>query len=186
MASAADARIALISDERCSTTQTKLAWTNPERRRLYLLRADADVPISADPRVTVRTGASDEDAWRIVVTVQAEDQEGEAKRELTTTFELFEAAGADLLEDLTFLGFDVCDRDRYSALLNCGYVDDAHRREAKKRWGARLTEHHLLGHLDDARSLRSMTDVRVAAHAPFFVLRVYRGPHHGPSPHGES
>jgi hypothetical protein len=175
MSPAADPIIVLISNGICSTLQTKVAWTNPDRRRRYLLRADMDLPISADPRVTVRTDAPDESAWRIVVTVQPDDQDGDAQREVLSVFESFELVDVGYLERLTLLGFDVCDRDLYSALLNCGYLDDIHREEAKKKWSSILTENHLLRGLADARALRSETDFRVSAHAPFFVLRVYGG-----------
>jgi len=169
-------RIALISDDICSAKQTKFAWENAERRFTYLLRVDVDVPLSADPRVTIRTATQEEDSWRIIVTAHEDDQEAAAKTEFEVAFGSFFIADPNDLQGANFLGFDVCDCHLYSALLNCGYTDEFNRSEAQKRWASELTEHHLLRDLADARALRMVTDVRVAAHAPFYVLRVYGKP----------
>ena len=173
MLSATEMRIALVSDDICSAKQTRFAWETAERRGTYLLRADVDVPLSADPRVTIRTATREEDSWRIIVTAHEDDQESAAKTEFEGAFGSFFIADPNDLQGASFLGFDVCDRNLYSALLNCGYTDEFNRSEAQKRWTSKLTEHHLLRELADARALRKVTDVRVASHAPFYVLRVY-------------
>lgn len=162
----------LVSDSPCSIEDTRAAWTDADRRARYLLRSDVAVPISADPRVTVRT-SEPKSSRRIVVTIGVGDQEGAAARELFRVFEALTMVDVDREEGLIFLGFDVCDGDLYSALLNCGYLEEAARGEARSSWASRLTEAHLLAELVDARALRAATDIRVPEHAPFFVFRVF-------------
>lgn len=167
--------IVVVSDDLRSTHRTREAWRDPERRRLYLLRSDVAVPLSADPRVTLPADA-EADAWRLVVSLHRDDQEGAATAQFPDgsvdrpfgSWEPPHGAAADLPR----LGFDVCDRDRYSALLGCGY-DDEVREELRRVWAAKLDAHHLLRTLDDARSFRRAADARVREHAPFFVMRVH-------------
>ncbi|HTM48012.1 MAG TPA: hypothetical protein VL285_05015 [Bryobacteraceae bacterium] len=73
------------------------------------------------------------------------------------------------------LGFDVCDGSFLSGLSDCGYTP-RERIELAPRWGPRLDEHHLFTRLADAFEFRALTDRRVAEHAPFFVIGLWKIP----------
>jgi hypothetical protein len=68
-----------------------------------------------------------------------------------------------------FLGFDVTDGGFISGLSNCGYTEEE-RRILVSQWGARLNSHHLFDDIAHAFAFRSLTNQRVAEHAPFFVI----------------
>jgi hypothetical protein len=172
MLTATEKRRFLVADFRFSEAKTRDAWSDDRRREQYLLRTDVTVPISADPRVTMRTEDPSEVGSRIAVIAQGEDQEGEAKSTFQAAFCSFPTI--ETFAESEFLGFDVCDCDLYSALLNCGYVHQSNPTDPKPLWGSALTERHLLRHLEDAKAVREAADARVAAHAPFFILRVFR------------
>jgi len=69
------------------------------------------------------------------------------------------------------LGYGVADRWLLSGLSNCGYTEEE--RDAWLRWGPHLNEHHLFSDLDHAFAFREASDLRVAEHAPFFVLGLW-------------
>ena len=119
----------LISDDYCDIERTRMDWTDGTRRRVYLLRADIELPLSADPRVTARVDGTS--GVRLVVRAYEDDQ------------------------------------------ANGVRVVVAAHRAAMNTWGPKLSEHHLLRELADARDFQQASDARVLEHAPFFVLRVY-------------
>jgi hypothetical protein len=70
-----------------------------------------------------------------------------------------------------FLGFDITDSG-ISGLSNCGY-DDAERDGLATEWAHQLNRYHLFDSLEHAFEFRTMTNVRVPEHAPFFVIGLW-------------
>ncbi|NOX55509.1 MAG: hypothetical protein GXP27_13950 [Planctomycetes bacterium] len=71
-----------------------------------------------------------------------------------------------------FLGFDVVDQGMISGLMDCGYTK-AEVREARRRWGTLLNQHHLFTDVDAAIEFSEWTSERVPEHAPFCVVGLY-------------
>jgi hypothetical protein len=167
-------KVLLVSNEMFSEWQTRIAWDNAQRRGSHLIRKDVKVPLSADPRVTVRSNTPDPDSGRIIVTVRDDDQDGMLLSALASIYNAVEVQSTDYAIGATFLGFDVCDQDLYSALTNCGYGNEFDRSKAEATWSDRLNENHLFDKIEFAKCMRHESNVRVPEHAPFFVLRLYR------------
>jgi hypothetical protein len=71
-----------------------------------------------------------------------------------------------------FLGYDIADAGDISGLSNCGY--EGHELESlRPTWAPRLNDHGLFSDASDAISFRSVTDKRVAEHAPFRVCGIW-------------
>ncbi len=71
-----------------------------------------------------------------------------------------------------FLGYDVADEWQTSGLMNCGYLPEEI--EALQKFAPKLNEHHLFEFVDDALSFKSVSDMRVPEHAPFYVYGLYK------------
>ncbi len=71
-----------------------------------------------------------------------------------------------------FLGYDVADEWQTSGLMNCGYLPEEI--EELQKFAPKLNEHHLFAFVDDAISFKSVSDVRVPEHAPFYVYGLYK------------
>ena len=72
-----------------------------------------------------------------------------------------------------FLGFDVTDGGFISGLSNCGYTEED-RRALVSQWAPRLNSRHLFDDIVHAFEFRSLTNKRVAEHAPFFVIGLWQ------------
>ncbi|MBM3486303.1 MAG: hypothetical protein FJX67_06675 [Alphaproteobacteria bacterium] len=72
----------------------------------------------------------------------------------------------------TFLGHDVADTALTSAVTNCGFRDDE-RDALAAAWAPRLNAGGLFDAPADAMAWRALSDVRIAAHAPFAMFALY-------------
>jgi len=70
-----------------------------------------------------------------------------------------------------FLGFDITDSG-ISGLSNCGYSESERDRLAAD-WACHLNRYHLFDDVERAFQFRHITNVRVAEHAPFFVIGLW-------------
>jgi hypothetical protein len=171
------------------------------RRDLYLLRGDAPRPLSVDVRVwpglfdTVLSppawtgpnqglwedlfamrealgplGPTPSPAWTVAVGWVA--QAGVFQPTEWGPF-IEPVTPSSLGAEWTLLGFDVADAGFISGLSNCGY-EPAERAELRAVWAASLNEHHLFRDVERALAFRTLSDERVADHAPFFVYSLYR------------
>lgn len=77
-----------------------------------------------------------------------------------------------LSERWTLIGYDVADAARHSGLSNCFYsgTDD----DDSLPYAQHLNDSHLFTNTQHAIEFCTITDVRVPAHAPFFVYGLYR------------
>lgn len=146
----------------------------PERRRLYLLRQDVELPLSIDryvlPHALPDEPASDTlELLAVVVSTPASQETVEQ----WSPFDTGHAVPEDSDLARHHLGYDICDQSKISALMNCGY-EPGEREQLGDQWSARLNEHHLFESLADADEFRALSDGRVREHAPFVVVRLYR------------
>jgi hypothetical protein len=72
-----------------------------------------------------------------------------------------------------FLGFDVTDGSFLSGLSDCGY-DAGGRPALVQQWSPHLNDHHLFADVGKAFEFRSLSNYRVAEHAPFFVIGLWQ------------
>jgi hypothetical protein len=72
-----------------------------------------------------------------------------------------------------FLGFDVTDGSFLSGLSDCGY-DANERPTLVQQWSPHLNHHHLFDEIGKAFEFRSLSNRRVAEHAPFFVIGLWK------------
>jgi hypothetical protein len=72
-----------------------------------------------------------------------------------------------------FLGFDITDGSFLSGLSNCGYTEEE-RRALVPQWAPRLNSSHLFDDISHAFEFRSLSNRRVAEHAPFFVIGLWK------------
>jgi hypothetical protein len=70
------------------------------------------------------------------------------------------------------LGYDVADAAMTSALMNCGFQPEE-RSALRQAWADKLNAHGLFPSPDDAHAFRSLSDARVAEHAPFSVFALH-------------
>jgi hypothetical protein len=71
-----------------------------------------------------------------------------------------------------FLGFDITDGAFISGLSDCGYSHEEHDGLAAE-WACHLNRYHLFDNLGHAFKFRALTNTRVRAHAPFFVIGLW-------------
>jgi hypothetical protein len=154
-----------------SPSLARAEWSSV-RRSQYLLRT-VDVPISFDKRVLplATPGEVRGDDFELVVSVVQTEGTELAVSSWSSGERLDGLPGSATV--WTSAGFDICDELGYSGLMNCSYDPPEHGRLAA-RWAAQLNEHHLFDRLEHADEFRKLADLRVPAHAPFLVLRLYR------------
>lgn len=82
-------------------------------------------------------------------------------------------ADPDLVVDprRTFLGYDVADGNT-SGLSNCDY-DEAEVTDLRRVWGPKLNDHGLFTEIPDALTFRTLADLRIPEHAPFWVFGLW-------------
>lgn len=160
-------------------------WT-AARRRDFLLRLDAERPLSVDPSVWPRASGEmsrgaglllqepaedDGAAWAIAITLEVATMTAAEQERWEAMYQPAEPVAVD--ERWLRLGFDVADESMLSGLSNCGY--DAPDVDAwRVRWAPHLNRFHLFDEPRMAASFRLASDDRVPEHAPFFVFGLYR------------
>jgi hypothetical protein len=74
--------------------------------------------------------------------------------------------------DREFIGFDVADSSRTSALMNCGYL--AREIDAlRAHWSNRLNDRGLIVAMEDAQEFLSISNQRIPEHAPFAIFALH-------------
>jgi hypothetical protein len=71
-----------------------------------------------------------------------------------------------------FLGYDITDGGFISGLSNCGYGEE--RARLVEEWSGDLNRNHLFDDLERALQFRSITNIRVPEHEPFFVIGLWQ------------
>lgn len=151
-----------------SLSLSRSQWADPARRALYLLR-DVEQPISFDKNVLPFAEEPEADGIELIGAVFSTPAMMDDAVMAHMGQPLDELAGG--ATDWTFAGFDVCDLDGTSGLMNCGYEPDEASLAAA--WHDRLNRHHLLVDLAAATEFRELTDLRVKEHAPFLVYAIF-------------
>jgi hypothetical protein len=78
-------------------------------------------------------------------------------------------------ETWLFLGYDVADQGRISALSDCSYQNDEVV-QARLRWSSSVNDWGLLNDFSSAIAFQGFSNGRVAEHAPFCIYKVFRIP----------
>jgi hypothetical protein len=101
--------------------------------------------------------------WLIAITLQKEPYRKE-----------FSNWGiGDIDPSWKFLGYDIADQAMLSGLSNCMY-NEQEINILQPVWSPHLNEHHLFNDSACAIKFRTLTEIRVAEHAPFAVYGIYK------------
>jgi hypothetical protein len=79
---------------------------------------------------------------------------------------------AEIDPDWTFLGWDVADGSRLSALSNCGWPSGVPHYQTA-RWARSLNDRHLFTAVPDAVAYRRKCEREIREHRPFFVYGLW-------------
>jgi hypothetical protein len=185
----------VVFDARTALQPLSPDWTS-ERRELYLVRLDVTTVLSVDPWVWPRAPLEPNPSdlgWVGVGGALSPDLPGLRRRmhadEQSQATVVALSVPAEAAVDLgiwnigaaqyekpsaswTFAGYDIADAGFWSGLSDCGYRPD----EAipiRERFAADLNDFHLFVEQAVAEEFRSVTDRRVAEHAPFYVFGLY-------------
>jgi hypothetical protein len=183
------------ADVRECPAEADPAW-DADRRSRFLLRDDVLRPLSVDPivwrgrvgpdgrplnvpspwitphdvrRGLARSAPDNPGRWVVVVIgIAAAD----AREEEILARERGITAEVQVQPGWQFMGYDIADGGGISGLSNCGYTE-REARVLRAGWASRLNERGLFSELVDALALRTLTDQRVAEHAPFAVCPLW-------------
>jgi hypothetical protein len=151
--------------------EARRAWTS-ERRRIYLITPDVEIPISMDTRVLpeASSGEPRSDVFELCAAfVVTPESEGAVR---VWEHALFKQEIPPSAETAIDLGYDVCDRVGTSGLMNCGQ-QGAKMNETNGYWRFALNRHHLFSSLVDADAYRRKLDKELTEHAPFAILQLF-------------
>lgn len=76
-------------------------------------------------------------------------------------------------DDWEFLGYDIADEWLTSGLSNCDFPD-RHDREFVADWIPRINDSGLIATMEDADRFRKSLNNKVAEHAPFLIIGIFR------------
>lgn len=153
-------------------------WTG-ERRRRFLLRPDADTPLSVDTMIwpsLIRDSAAlpegvDAD-YESSLAPRPEQVRSAVRGRDAEVIGITEGDEPMPGEEWTLLGWDIADRRLLSGISNCG-KDAEEWRPVRQRWVAEVNDHNLFTDYSSADEVRLEIDRLVPEHAPFTVYGVW-------------
>jgi hypothetical protein len=180
-------QVVLGFDARLPLDRAREGWADEERRHQYLLSPEVDVPLSVDEAVWPRRdsglgGGGFEvrtPRWATLAEARAEAHPDDVLIAITAWRGSGEpetpptAGQVPVDPSWVRLGWDVVAGVFPSAVSNCGFAPDDVL-GWRDTWGARFNRFHLFDDLPTAFAYRDASNRRVAEHAPFSVLGLYR------------
>jgi hypothetical protein len=150
-----------------------------ERRHRFLLKPDANVPLSVDtmiwPSMVMRAGGVPQGPdrnYESSLASRPEEVRAAVRGQQAEIVAITEGDEALSHDDWILLGWDIADQWLLSGIANCGKEAEEWR-PIRKRWVDEVNEHNLFSDYGSADECRAEVDKLVPEHAPFRVYGLW-------------